>query len=230
MARPCRNALVQGATLALLAGIALYLGGKLSTLSTEVHSRPSADHLESLQQQLQTVDAELEALRQSSAALQAESRRAEQVLLKRLGALETGNRSVDTLASGLAALGARVENSEGTLLTLKARLESHPVASVPALATASVTSAGGEPAARSKARPRARKTTAAVQPPFTIVGLESRGGESFLAVAPSGQPQLAAIELLRPGMAFSGWRLNTLESGKALWRRPDGSALSVSIQ
>ncbi|NWE28082.1 hypothetical protein [Pseudomonas gingeri] len=230
MERPCRNTLVQGATLVLLAGIALYLGGKLSTLSTEVHSRPSADHLENLQQQLQKADAELETLQHSSAALQAEFRRSEQGIFKRFAALETSSRSVDTLASGLAALGARVENSEGTLLTFKARLENRNAAADPAIATASMAPSGAGPGSTSKVKVQAKKHSAAAQPPFTVMGLESRAGESFLAVASTAQPRLADIELLRPGMTFSGWRLNALESGKAQWARPDGTSLSVSTQ
>ena len=36
-------------------------------------------------------------------------------------------------------------------------------------------------------------------PPFTVIGIEYRGGERFLSVAPSGSTQLSQINLIRPG-------------------------------
>ncbi|SKB02336.1 hypothetical protein SAMN05421862_11918 [Pseudomonas extremaustralis] len=54
-------------------------------------------------------------------------------------------------------------------------------------------------------------------PPFTVVGIEYRGGERFLSVAPPGSTKLSQIYLIRPGDAVAGtsWRLNSLDGKSA---------------
>ncbi|KIH84092.1 hypothetical protein [Pseudomonas batumici] len=223
MKRPTLYSAIQGATLILLVGTAVYLGGKLSTLSTVVASTPSREGLDSIQLHLKKVDAELKGLQSQSCVTEADFQIAQQALLQRVEAL-AADRSVETVVSGLAALTTQVESTEGALLTLKAAVEAPP-----APATAPRPSSAVAPGSSSTVPKAVRPRKTSARPPFTVVGLESRGGELFLAVALTGVRRLEDIELLRPGRVFLGWRLEALEPSKARWIRPDGGSFTVSI-
>lgn len=224
MKRPTVYSAIQGVTLILLAGTAVYLGNKLSTLSDAVESMPSHEGLESIQLHLKRVDVELDGLQ--SCVTEADFQVAQKTLLQRLETL-AADRSVTTVVSGLAALTTQVENTEGALLALKAAAETRPSpATAPEPSSAALRSSSTVPKI---VRPRRTNTTASARLPFTVEGLESRGGELFLAVALTGGRRLGDIELLRPGRMFLGWRLEALEPGKAQWIRPDGGSLTVSI-
>lgn len=69
--------------------------------------------------------------------------------------------------------------------------------------------------ARSRtAKPRPTPTT----PAFQLLGVESRGGERFLAIQPQGSAGLAAVRLLRLGDAEGRWQLDALEPQNAVFR------------
>ncbi|WP_416769061.1 hypothetical protein ACMGT0_17365 [Pseudomonas sp. RHF3.3-3] len=226
MKRPSRSALVQGATVLLVVGCAVFFADRLSTLSDAMQARQTAERIHSLQQQLQRIDHELEGMQPFKGVLKEDFQHAQQSLLKRLGALETTTRTVDSLAADLTAMSTRLQHSEGTLLMLQATVEKCS-STCPATPTAAAAPPGAS------TRPKARKTNPVSAkpspPPFTLLGLESRAGETFLAVLPQGLQRLGDVHLLRPGMLFQGWRLTALDSGKAHWVKPDGSATAVSI-
>ncbi|RMV85183.1 Methyl-accepting chemotaxis protein, partial [Pseudomonas amygdali pv. sesami] len=73
------------------------------------------------------------------------------------------------------------------------------------------------PAPSRKATAQAK--AAEVPPPFSIMGVEYRGGERFLSVAPPGSTQLSQLNLIRPGdmVAGSNWQLNSLDDSRALF-------------
>jgi hypothetical protein len=50
-----------------------------------------------------------------------------------------------------------------------------------------------------------------------VIGLEHRGGQEFLAIAPIGSNQLSRIQLVRPGDAVTGtsWKLRSVDSASA---------------
>src|SRR3569833_1156675 len=52
-------------------------------------------------------------------------------------------------------------------------------------------------------------------PPFRLVGLERRGGETFLAVTPAAAVSLAEVSVLRIGDVEDGWRLEALDDKSA---------------
>ncbi|QXI31209.1 hypothetical protein [Pseudomonas vanderleydeniana] len=219
---PSRHSLAQGATLLLLAGCATIFARQLSSLSQTVQTRPSAEQIQGLQQQLQRIDHELEGMQRFKGVLKTDFQQTQQSLSQRLDVLETAARTVDSLTASLTAVNARVQATEGTLLMLKASVEKCP-ATCPAAPVAE------GPPTKTKARvtkPTAGKPSA---PPFVLLGLESRAGEAFLAVLPKGQQRLGDVHLLRPGMQLQGWRLSALDARRAHWIKPDGIATSVSI-
>lgn len=226
MKRPSRHTLVQGATVLLVIGCALLFTCKLARLSKAVQAQQATEQIQDLQQQLQRIDHELQGMQPFKGVLKEDFQDAQQSLLKRVGAVEAATRTLDNLASHLTAISARVQNTEGTLLVLKAAVEKCPstcAAPTPPAGAA----AGARP--RMKGRPTKPVSPKPGPAPFTLLGLESRAGEWFLAVLPKGLQQLGDVRLLRPGMLFQGWRLTALEAGKAHWVRPDGAATTVSI-
>jgi hypothetical protein len=61
-------------------------------------------------------------------------------------------------------------------------------------------------------------SSAPVQPPFHVLGLEMRGGESFLAIAPPGAVSLAEMSVLHVGDVQDSWQLEALDSKSATFR------------
>lgn len=54
-------------------------------------------------------------------------------------------------------------------------------------------------------------------PPFAVLGIESRGGELFVSVAPSKSASLSQIKLLRTGDSFRGWQLKAIKTNAAVF-------------
>lgn len=65
--------------------------------------------------------------------------------------------------------------------------------------------------------------------PFSVLGVEHRGGESFLAVSPLQNTQLQDVQLLRPGDSRAGWQLRSLTSTKAQFGLPNGRTQSFNL-
>ncbi|SDT23303.1 hypothetical protein SAMN05216598_4553 [Pseudomonas asplenii] len=224
MKRPSRLVLIQGAAVLLLVGCAVLFATKLATLSQAVQSRHCAEQIQRLQQQLQRLDHELEGLQPFPGVLKEDYQHAQQSALQRLAALETSARAVDSVASNVTTINTQVQDLEATLLTLKAAGEKCP------LACAATTEPARTPAPSSrKTRAKSPALRQPGPPPFTLIGLESRAGESFLAVIPQGLQRLAEVHLLRPGMRLQGWQLTALDSTKAAWLKPDGAVATLSI-
>lgn len=103
-------------------------------------------------------------------------------------------------ASDLTALRAHLERVEQQLLDLK------PQPSTP-------------PSTSSTAKPKktARPKHAPLSPPFSVLGIESRGGERFLAVAPHDSRSLTDVRLLHSGEQQGAWRLKILEPNSAIF-------------
>lgn len=70
-----------------------------------------------------------------------------------------------------------------------------------------------------KPRPRAAKPRATPTiPTFQLLGIESRGGERFLAIQPNDTTGLTAVRLLRVGDAEGRWQLENLAPQSAVFR------------
>ena len=100
----------------------------------------------------------------------------------------------------MTALRARLEHVEQQLLELKTQPSPPPPTS-------------------SAAKP---KKTARLKPvplslPFSVLGVEFRGGERFLAVAPHDSRSLTDVRLLHSGEQQGAWRLKILEPNSAIF-------------
>lgn len=56
------------------------------------------------------------------------------------------------------------------------------------------------------------------QSPFSVIGVELRGGERFLAISPSKTAALSEVRLLRPGDSQANWQLIAIEAKTAVFR------------
>lgn len=105
-----------------------------------------------------------------------------------------------TTEADMTALRARLEHVEQQLLELKTQPSLPPP-----------TSSATKP--KKTARPKAAR----LSPPFSVLSVESRGGERFLAVAPPDSRSLMEVRLLHSGEQFGAWSLKVLESNSAIF-------------
>ena len=100
----------------------------------------------------------------------------------------------------MIALRARLEHVEQQLLELKSQ---------PPLPSPTPSSAKPKKTAQPKPAP--------LPPPFSVLGVEYRGGERFLAVAPTDSRSLNDIQLLHNGEKFGTWQLKVMEPKAAIF-------------
>ncbi|WP_226505916.1 MULTISPECIES: chemotaxis protein [Pseudomonas] len=100
----------------------------------------------------------------------------------------------------LTALRARIEQLEQQFVDLKTQPSPPP----PTPST---------PKPKQTAHPK----SVPLSPPFSVLGVESRGGESFLAVAPHDSRSLMDVRLLHSGEQFGAWHLKVLEPNSAVF-------------
>ena len=100
----------------------------------------------------------------------------------------------------MTALRARLEHVEQQLLELKTQPSPPPP-------TSSTT----------KPKKTARPKSIPLSPPFSVLSVESRGGERFLAVAPPDSRSLMDVRLLHSGEQFGAWHLKVLEPNSAIF-------------
>ena len=100
----------------------------------------------------------------------------------------------------LTALRARLEQVEQQLLDLRTK-------PFPPPPTPSAT----------KPKKTARPKPTPLLPPFSVLSVESRGGERFLAVAPHDSRSLKDVRLLHRGEQLGAWQLKVLEPNAAIF-------------
>jgi hypothetical protein len=100
----------------------------------------------------------------------------------------------------LTALRTRIEQVEQQLLDLRTK-------PFPPPPTPSAT----------KPKQTAHPMPVLLSPPFSVLGVESRGGERFLAVAPPDSRSLTDVRLLHSGEQVGTWQLKVLEPNSAIF-------------
>ncbi|MGP5328196.1 chemotaxis protein [Pseudomonas helleri] len=103
-------------------------------------------------------------------------------------------------AADMTALSARVDHVAQQLLNLKTPPSFPPP-------TSSTT----------QLKQMARPKPAPISPPFSVLGVEARGAEHFLAVAPHDSRSLTEVRLLHSGEEFGAWHLKALEPNAAIF-------------
>ncbi|MDI2562349.1 methyl-accepting chemotaxis protein, partial [Pseudomonas aeruginosa] len=169
---------------------------------------------EAILARLNRVDERLDAVDGQHLVSNEDFRSGQQALSNRIDAAQAfakqASDAVENLAQTTASAGdllvlkATVETLDGSVRTLQEKQTKAPPLIVPA------------PKRPIPAKPKP-KPKPMEPPPFSILGVEYRGGERFLSVAPPGSTQLSQIYLIRQGDAVAGttWRLTDLDDRTA---------------
>lgn len=118
--------------------------------------------------------------------------------LKTLQAAPQGPSSND-----LKALDQRLATAEAALQKLSAR---------PAVPAAANTQPQPSTGVKAKAKP--------LVPPFTLLGVETRGDVIFLAALPAGAHSLTTVHLLQPGDSLNSWQLRAIRADQVMFHVP----------
>lgn len=228
MKLPIRKHLPLATGLLILGAIIAFQQYQLSALSRTVNGAAEKVSIDALQNRVSAIDDRLDTVSGKPLVTMEDFRISQQALSSRIDAVQ----ATATQAHEAAAEATRSSATAGDLLVLKAGLESldgklQKMSKPQAQATAPA------PKASSKPKPAPVKAPPIPQdpPPFQMVGLEYRGGERFLSVAPTGSTRLSQIYLIRPGEVVSGsnWRLRAVDERTATFDA-GGTTRTLSIQ
>lgn len=167
---------------------------------------------------LPSLRGELDALRALHIHLQTELRQ----LVSQLSALDDSHarleQRLDRHQTQLSTMLERPDDPRWQ--TLIQRIEQLEVRPVPVV----------RPVAQAR-KPAARPAPArlALPPLPQPLGLELRGTERFVAVAPADSQTLAAARLLRPGDRFGAWTLQRLDARAAVFSAPGQSEQTLPL-
>ncbi|CAB3647923.1 hypothetical protein [Achromobacter pestifer] len=193
------------ATWLLLISIAVIINHvALTRLSEQAEGSVQVSQMTALQSRMAELGQQIDHDREQPAAVtQAGYDADRQGLEQRLASIEqaVGDRLP---ADGLVPLEQRLDQLVARLDQLQSRqAKAKPDAPAPA---------------RARATP-APKAKAPEPPPFTVLGVEMRGGERFVSILPVDKAAFSEARLLHPGESEDGWLLESVEAGLAVFRQ-----------
>lgn len=213
---PTRTTMALSLCLLALAGTQSYEHYRLTRLSTSLAETAGKESLDAILTRLGQFEERLAEADNKYVVGNDDFRSGQQALSNRLGAIEKltkqARESVERLelasakAENLVIIKASVDSLANQLKDLQNRQPKSATANLPPPA-----SIARKNAAIAKAR------HSSTPPPFELIGIEHRGGQDFLAIAPHGSTQLHQINLIRPGDAVmdTTWKLSSLEGTSA---------------
>ena len=206
--RPTRTTLIFSLCLIALASVLAYENHQLSLVSNNLASTADKDSLNALLTRLAKVDERLDAVDGKHLVTHDDFRSGQQALSNRIEAAQAYAKQATETTQDLSL---RVTAAEEQVMVLKASIEMIDIRlqelSKPQATELPVVAPEPKPVIRKKSQP------APQPPPFTVIGIEYRGGERFLSVAPPGSTQLSQINLIRPGDGVTGtaWELKSMD-------------------
>ncbi|MEB5932391.1 methyl-accepting chemotaxis protein [Pseudomonas mosselii] len=220
--------IITGLGLLVLSGIIAYQQYQMSALSLAVNGAAEKISIDALQSRVSAIGDRLDTVSGIPLVTMDDFRVSQQALSSRIDAVQ----ATATQAHEAAAEVTRSSATAGDLLVLKADLESLDgklLKMSKPQATAPPPRASSKP--KTKPAPVKAPPLPKDPPPFQMVGLEYRGGERFLSVAPTGSTRLSQIYLIRPGEVVSGstWRLKAVDERTATFDA-GGTTRTLSIQ
>lgn len=181
----------------LISAVALLDRVAVGHLTQRVEGNVEYDQLvvEALEERLTALEHGMEALQggQVSEAMFAERQRA---LNDRLDQMDRAVRE-STHAGDLVPLQERLSAVETRLARVRTTMRSAPPTRAP---------------------DTANKEPPPPEPPFTVLGIEWRGGKQFLSLAPTGAYSLEAVRVLQPGESYEDWQLESIDAEGAAFR------------
>ena len=206
--RPTRTTLIFSLCLIALASVLAYENHQLSLVSNDLASTADKDSLNALLTRLAKVDERLDAVDGKHLATNDDFRSGQQALSNRIDTVQAYAKQATETTHDLSL---RVTAAEEQVMVLKASIEmiDNRLQELSKPQTTEPLAAVSPP----KTIIRKKPPPAPQPPPFTVIGIEYRGGERFLSVAPSGTTQLSQINLIRPGDGVTGtaWKLKSMD-------------------
>lgn len=210
--RPTRTTLIFSLCLIAMASVLAYENHLLSLVSNNLAATADKDSLNALLTRLDKVDERLDAVNGKHLVTNDDFRSGQQALSNRIDAVQAYAKQATETTQDLSL---RVTAAEEQVMLLKASIEMIDIR----LQELSKPQTTEPPAAVSPPKTVIRKKPppAPQPPPFTVIGIEYRGGERFLSVAPPGSTQLSQINLIRPGDGVTGtaWKLKSMDGRSA---------------
>ncbi|RUT42369.1 hypothetical protein WG29040_01945 [Pseudomonas sp. PAMC 29040] len=196
------------AWLTLISAATIVNHASLSSLATQASANVQASQVVALEAGLTELNQSLDTLQKRPVALtQARYETDSKTLEQRMTAIEIGLKQRLTAAS-LSSLETRIDQ-------LTTRLDK-PNQTTPVPVRTRVT--------------HPTKPTQAAGLPFTVMGIELRGGERFLSILPTGNAAFSEMRVLRPGETDSGWRLQAIDGQTAVFQREnDGQTHRLTL-
>lgn len=214
-----RNVVIRALGLVFLIGMCVFQQLQILQLKTSVESAANLDTVNAITQRINGVDDRLDAASVLKPVTIEDFRAGQQALSNRIDAVQALLKQIQQASQDTAQSSASMQE----VVVLSARLEELQV-KLQELRTAKPVAT--QPVALTKAKSAAQTRKPVIQakapepvPPFSVVGVEYRGGERFLSVAPPGSTQLSQLALIRPGdmVAGSNWQLSSLDDARALF-------------
>lgn len=231
MKPPIRKYLPIAAVLLVPCGIIAYQQYQLSTLSNAVNGAAERVSVDALLSRMSAIDDRLDTVSSKPMVTMEDFRVGQQVLSSRIDAVQATAKQAHEAAVEVT----RSSATAGDLLVLKADLEAldGKVQKISRPQTQGTATAPKASNSKPRPKPALVKSPPIPQdpPPFQMVGLEYRGGERFLSIAPTGSTRLSQIYLIRPGEVVSGstWRLKAVDERTATFDA-GGKTRTLSIQ
>jgi len=220
MKRPSLSQSLCTAGFLALSSACLYLFLQLKHVDRDLDAAAGQDTVLAITQRLDKMQDQIDSFAGGKPVQDADFRASQQALSQRIDTAQAMlveiQRANQTALQGMAQAGdlvvleAKLEGLQNDLGELRKKAlqpaKAPPPLIVPKQRPTAVV-------ARKSAPPKPVETP----PPFTVVGIEYRGGERFLSVAPPGSTQLSELYLVRPGDAIAGtnWRLASLDDRQA---------------
>ena len=206
--RPTRTTLIFSLCLIALASVLAYENHQLSLVSNDLAATADKDSLNALLTRLTKVDERLDAVDGKHLVTNDDFRSGQQALSNRIDTVQAYAKQATETTHDLSL---RVTAAEEQVMVLKASIEmiDNRLQELSKPQTTEPLAAVSPP----KTIIRKKPPPAPQPPPFTVIGIEYRGGERFLSVAPPGSTQLSQINLIRPGDGVTGtaWKLKSMD-------------------
>jgi hypothetical protein len=203
-----------GALMLILAIIVIYQSLNLSNLTKRSDNTVLLDRMDNLEGQQDGLRLDLDAIAGLNFVTTGRYEKDQHTLNERLKAYtEAPQTDWQQLRDDITALAAQADRVQQELSSLQEHL-TRPPAPAPTQAVRK------HPPSRPKPQ----------TPPFEVIGLEYRGGETFLAVSPNHNTSLNQVQLLHAGDSHQSWLLQSLDSDTAHFRLPDGSRRTLAIR
>jgi hypothetical protein len=218
---------------AALSGAYIYFYVELSHVNRDLNATADQNTVQAITQRLDKMQDQMDGFAGGKPVQDADFRASQQALSQRIDTAQAMlveiQRANQTALQGMAQSGdlvvleAKIEGLQNDLGDLRKKAV-EPAKAPPLI----VPKQRSTPAIARKSEPAKLIET---PPPFTVVGIEYRGGERFLSVAPPGSTQLSELYLVRPGDNVGGtrWRLANLDDRQAQFS-VDGATRTLPVK